>query len=220
MLNALSTFKIDEPPHVPFMEEVRAERQVKVPVRLGGLLKSCQVRMTKPKSAKEEPKAWAILTIDDSHNEIEALAFAKTYEKMAGWMPEAVETPVLICGELVHRTNRETRAEEEGLQFLVREAYRLSDGINIFAKRLYVDLIYEDHKVEEKVKAVGELAAAYPGSLPLVIQLSYANGAVVAVELAGVNPSAEFLAELGKLAAKDRWGLDVKSDIFAEKVGR
>ena len=221
VLNALSTFRIDEPPHVPFMEEVHAERQVKLPVRLGGLLKSCQVRMTKPKSAKEEPKAWAILTIDDSHNEIEALAFAKTYEKMAGWMPEAVETPVLICGELVHRTNRETRAEEEGLQFLVREAYRLSDGINIFAKRLHVDFVYEDPKIEEKVKAVSELAAAYPGSLPLVIQLSYANGAVVAVELdGGVNPSAEFLAELGKLAAKDGWGLDVKPDIFAEPPER
>ena len=177
--------------------------------------------MTRPKSAKEEPKAWAILTIDDSHNEIEALAFAKTYEKMAGWMPEAVETPVLICGELVHRTNRETRAEEEELQFLVREAYRLSDGINVFAKSLHVDFVYEDPKIEEKVKAVSELASAYPGRLPLVVQLSYANGAVVAVELdGGVNPSEEFLSELGRLAAKDGWGLDVKPDIFAEKVGR
>ena len=51
--------------------------------------------MTKPRGANEEPKQWAILTIDDSHNEMEALAFAKTYEKMRSWMPEAVETPVL-----------------------------------------------------------------------------------------------------------------------------
>ena len=221
VLESLSTFKIDEPPHIPFMEEVRAERQVKVPVRLGGLLKSCQVRMTKPRGANEEPKQWAILTIDDSHNEMEALAFAKTYEKMRGWMPEAVETPVLICGDLVHRTNRDTREEEEGIQFLVREAYRLSDGIATFSKGLHVDFVYEDPRLEEKVEAVRGLVAANPGGLPVQIRLAYANGTVVTLELAdGVDPSDEFLSGLGKIAAKDKWNLDVKPEIFAEKVGR
>ena len=220
VLDSLSTFRIDAPPQVPFMEEVHAERQVKVPVRLGGLLKSCQVRMTKPKNANEEPKPWAILTIDDSHNEMEALAFAKTYEKMRDWMPEAVETPVLVCGELVHRTNRDTRAEEEGLQFLVREAYRLSDGIATFARALHVDLVYEDPKLEEKMTAVGALATAHPGGLPLCFRLAYANGAIVTVELeGGVSPTDEFLAALGKALIKDGWGLDVKADIFAEKAG-
>ena len=217
VLETLSTFKIDEPPQIPFMEEVRAERQVKVPVRLGGLLKSCQVRMTKPKGANEEPKQWAILTIDDSHNEMEALAFAKTYEKMRNWMPEAVETPVLVCGDLVHRTNRDTREEEEGIQFLVREAYRLSDGIAVFARGLHVDFVYEDPRLEEKIEAVHGLVAANPGGLPVRIRMAYASGAVVTVELeGGVNPSDEFLAALGKAVVKDGWGLDVKPDIFAE----
>ena len=217
VLDSLSTFKIDEPPQIPFMEEVHADRQVRVPVRLGGLLKSCQVRMAKPKNANEEPKPWAILTIDDSHNEIEALAFAKTYEKMRDWIPEAVETPVLICGELCHRTNRETRAEEEGLQFLVREAYRLSDGIGTFAKDLQVSFVYEDPGLGDKIKAVSELAAANPGSLPVHINLSYADGTSVTVELdGGVGTSAEFLAALDKVMVKDKWKLDVKPDIFAE----
>ena len=151
---------------------------------------------------------------------MEALAFAKTYEKMRDWMPEAVETPLLVCGELVHRTNRDTRAEEEGLQFLVREAYRLSDGIIAFARALHVDFVYEDPKLAEKIKAVSALAAAHPGRLPVHLKLAYANGAVVTVALAGgVDPADEFLAALGKAAAKDGWGLDVKPEIFAERVG-
>ena len=217
VLDALSTFRIDEPPDIPFMEEVHADRQVKVPVRLAGLLKSCQVRMTKPKNANEEPKQWAILTIDDSRNEMEALAFAKTYAKMAGWMPGAVETPVLICGDLVHRTNRETRAEEAAIQFLVREAYRLSDGINTFATDIHVDFVYEDPRLADKLKSVSDLVAAHSGSLPVHIRLAYANGTVVSIALeGGVDPSEEFLSVLGKLVAKDGWGLDVKSAIFAE----
>jgi DNA polymerase III alpha subunit len=199
------------------MHEVNAPKQLKVPVRLGGLLKSCQVRMSKPKSPNEEPKPWAILTIDDSQDEIEALAFAKTYAKMADWLPGAVETPVLICGELMHRTNRETKAEEEGLQFFVREAYRLSEGIARFANGLYVDFVYEDPKLEEKMKAVASLASANPGGIPMHVNLSYANGTTIKLELqGGVNPSADFLGAIGKVAIKDKWGLDAKPDIFAE----
>ena len=139
--------------------------------------------------------------------------------KMADWLPNAVETPVLICGELMHRTNRETKAEEEGLQFFVREAYPLTEGIKRFAVGLHVDFVYEDPKLEEKMKKTASLAAANPGELPMHINLSYANGANVKLELAGgVNPTAEFLASIGKVAIKDKWGLDAKSDIFAEPV--
>ena len=217
VLDTLSTFKIDSPPEIPFMEEVNSPKPLRVPVRLGGLLKSCQVRMSKPKKPNEEPKPWAILMIDDSRSEMEALAFAKTYAKMADWLPDAVETPVLICGELMHRTNRETQAEEAGLQFFVREAYALSEGICRFANSLYVDFVYEDPKLEEKMKAIATLAAGNPGSIPMHVNLSYANGTRVKLELdGGVNPTADFLGAIGKVAIKDKWGMDAKSDIFAE----
>ena len=71
------------------------------------------------------------------------------------------------------------------------------------------------------MEAVRGLVAANPGGLPVQIRLAYVNGTVVTLELAdGVNPSDEFLSGLGKIAAKDKWNLDVKPDIFAEKVGR
>ena len=216
LLGNLSTFSIGKPPHIPMMEEVHSERQVRVPARLGGLLKSCQVRMSKPKGPEGEPKPWAILQIDDSHDEMEALAFAANYEKMKDWMPGAVETPVLLCGELMHRTDRATHAEEEGIQFLIREAYPLSDGIATFSNYLHVDLHYEDPRLPDMVKSIADLAASNPGGLPLRLNLNYTDGTVVAVELeAGVLPSERFLSELGKLVGGHPWGLDVKPDIFA-----
>jgi hypothetical protein len=101
----------------------------------------------------------------------------------------------------------------------VREAYRLSEGIARFANGLYVDFVYEDKSLEEKMKAVASLAAANPGSIPMHINLSYANGTSVKLELeGGVNPTADFLGAIGKIAIKDKWGMDAKPDIFAEPV--
>ena len=152
---------------------------------------------------------------------MEALAFAATYDKMKDWLPDAVETPVLICGELVHRMNRDTREEEEGIQFLVREAYRLAEGIATFSKCLHVDFRYEDPELANKLKAVRETASSNIGSLPLRINVKYLNGAVVAIELeGGIHPSENLLSDIGKIAENDNWGVDVKSEIFAEPPER
>ena len=217
VLSKLSTFSIATPPKVPFMHEVRADRQVKVPVRLCGLLESCQVKMSRPKGPNGEPKPWAILTIDDSHDAMEALAFAATYDKMKDWLPGAVETPILVCGELVHRTNRDTREEEEGLQFLVREAYSLADGIATFSTSIHVGFRYDDSALESKLQALAGAVAANPGPLAVHVLLKYPDGTVVTVELGGgVSSSESIISEIGRIAADGEWGLDVKPDIFAE----
>ena len=216
IMKNLSTFFISEPPNVPFMHEVHADRQVRVPVRLGGLLKSCQVRMSKPKGLNGEPKPWAILEIDDSHSVMEALAFAASYEGMKDWMPSAVGSPVLLCGELVHRTNRDTREEEAGIQFLVREAYGLADGISTFSNCLYVCLSYDEPDVAAKLQKVRAAVEANPGSLPVHVRLGYRDGTTVTVALeGGARPTEALLSEIGKIAEGEKWGLDVKPDIFA-----
>jgi hypothetical protein len=100
---------------------------------------------------------------------------------------------------------------------MVREAYRLDDGIATFATGLYATFVYEDPKLLEKTKAVADLAASWPGALPVRLNLCYANGTQVKIELeGGVNPTAEFFSAFGRLLPKDSWGLDVKNDVFAE----
>ena len=221
VLGALSTFKIAEPPEIPFMEEVGAPRPIRVPVRLAGMLKSCQVRMSKPKKEGELPQPWAILTLDDSEGEMEALAFAKTYAKYKTWLPDEVDRPVLLCGELAHRTNRDTKAEEDGIQFVVREAYPLEQGINTFAKTLTVTLRFEDPQLAARAERIKEMVRRFPGVLPLNLELLYADGRRVFVGLpGGVAATDEFFTALDGVVLKEHYRLDAKPDIFAEPPER
>ena len=124
-------------------------------------------------------------------------------------------------GELAHRLNRDTRAEEDGLQFVVREAYPLEQGIATFAKGLVVALRYEDPKLAERAERLQALGRRFPGTLPLKIDLSYADGRHVAIDLPdGVSATGEFLAALGDVVAREHYRLDVRPEIFAEPPER
>ena len=221
VLGALSTFRIAEPPEIPFMEEVGAQRPLRVAVRLAGMLKSCQVRMSKPKKEGELPQPWAILVLDDSEGEMEALAFAKTFAKYKTWLPEEVDRPVLLCGELAHRTNRDTKVEEDGIQFVVREAYPLEQGISTFAKSLVVSMRYDDPKITERAGIIKDLGRRFPGTLPVNIELAYPDGRKVLIDLKdGVSATGDFFAALDGVVAKEHYRLEVRPDIFAEPPER
>ena len=56
VLGSLSTFSPASPPEIPMMLEVNAERPLRQPVRLAGMLKACTVRMGKPKPKREKGK--------------------------------------------------------------------------------------------------------------------------------------------------------------------
>jgi DNA polymerase III alpha subunit len=218
VLESLSTFKIAEPPEIPFMEEVGADRPLRVAVRLGGMLKACTVRMSKPKKEGDVPQPWAILVVDDGEYEMEALAFAKTFAKYREWLPESVDQPVLLCGELAHRTNRDTRAEEPDLQFVVREAYPLATGLKKFSSALHVTMRYTDATLVERATALKALAAAHPGGVKVLLDLVWPNGTTTEVDsgIQGVELTDEFLTELGRLQKGDPYRLKTIKDIFLE----
>ncbi len=218
VLESLSTFKIAEPPEIPFMEEVGADRPLRVAVRLGGMLKACTVRMSKPKKEGDVPQPWAILLLDDGENEMEALTFAKTYAKYREWLPESVDQPVLLCGELAHRTNRDTRAEEPELQFVVREAYPLSAGLKKFSTALHVSMRYADPALMERSAALRDLAALHPGSVKVMLDIAWPGGVVAEVDsgIAGVELSDEFLLALNRMQKGDPYRLETVKDVFLE----
>ncbi len=234
VLGSLSTFKPAEPPEIPMMAEVNAERPLRVAVRLAGMLKACTVRMGKPKPKREKgkdvkdafgnvvmlpPEPWAILVLDDGgDSEMEALCFAKTYAKYKDWLPGEVDRPVLVCGELGHRTDRDTHEETPELQFIAREVYRLSDGLGRFSKALHVAMSYEDPDLVQKGAALKALALQWPGKVKVVIDLTWANGARAEIEsgLAGVELSPEFLTALNRLQKGGAYSLATVKDIFLE----
>ncbi len=236
-LEALSTFKPSAPPVIPFMEEVGAPRPLRVPVRLAGMLKSCQVRMGKPKPKREHgkdvkdadgnvvmlpPEPWAILTLDaGEEGETEALCFAKTYAKYKDWLSEEVDRPVLVCGELSHRVDRDTRVEIDELQFIAREVYPLEEGINAFSTAVVVAMRYEDPCLAERAAQLKDLGTRFPGALALKLELSYADGHQVLVDLKhGIAPCDEFFVALGKIVSREHYRLEVKKAIFAEPPER
>ena len=244
VLNSLSTFKPSEPPEIPMMAEIGAERPLRVPVRLAGMLKGCMVRMGKPKPKREKgkdvkdafgnvvmlpPEPWAILTLDDGGDtEMEALCFAKTYAKFKevnpengqeeNWLPKVVDQPVLVCGELSHRTDRDTREETPEIQFIAREVYRLSDGLRRFSKALHVSMNYDDPDLLKKGAALKALAAQWPGKVKITIDLAWANGTRAEIDsgVPGVELTAEFLTALNKLQKGEPYSLETVKDIFLE----
>lgn len=204
------------------MEEVHSSRPLRVPVRLAGMLKQCTVRMSKPKDPKDVPKPWAILLLDDGESEMEALCFAKTYEKLKEgeehWLPGAVDTPVLVCGELSHRTDRDTHDELPELQFIAREVYRLSDGLGRFSKALHVAMSRDDPDLLKKGAALKNLATQWPGKVKVVVDLSFSNGSTVQIDsgIPGVALSPEFLLALNRLQKGAPYSLETIKDIFLE----
>ena len=234
VLPSLSTFKPSEPPEIPMMEEVGADRPLRVAVRLAGMLKACTVRMGKPKPkmdrgrvvkdadgqpVMEPPQPWAILLIDDGGDvDQEALAFAKTFATMKEWLPGQVDQPVLVCGELSHRTDRDTKEETPEIQFIVREAYPLAEGIRKFSTGLHVSARYEDPNLLARAAALKELAAAHPGGVKVSLDVTWANGRTAEIDCGagGVNPTPEFLAALEKIQKGDDYRLTTVKDIFLQ----
>jgi len=195
----------------------------KKPIRLGGMLKSCQVRIPRPdpSNPKRNLKPWAILVVDDGENETECLVFGNTFEKYP-WLQNSIDSPVLLCGEIVHRRNRETKEEEEGVQFLMREAYPLAEGTRRFATGIHVKVSLSDAKLVDHAKAIRSLAAAHPGGLKLVFDVVCAGGHHVGVDsgMAGVEPTAEFLAALEKMVRPADYHLDARDECFLEEQER
>jgi DNA polymerase-3 subunit alpha len=198
-------------------------QKAKKAIRLGGMLKSCQVRMPRPdpSNPKKILKPWAILVVDDGENETECLAFGNTYEKYP-WLNAAEDTPVLLCGEIVHRRNRDTRQEEEGVQFLLREAYPLAEGTRRFATGLHVRLSTLDAKLMERAKAIRALACRFPGALKLVFNLVCEHGRRVSFDsgLVGVEPAAELFTGLEKLVRPADYSLAAVQECFLEPPDR
>ena len=216
------------------MLEVNAERPLRQPVRLAGMLKACTVRMGKPKPKREKgkdvkdafgnvvmlpPEPWAVLLLDDGGDtEMEALCFAKTFAKYKEWLPGEGDQPVLVCGELSHRTDRDTHEETPEIQFIAREVYRLSDGLRRFSQALHVTMNYDDPDLLKKGAALKGLAATWPGKVKVVIDLVWANGARAEIEsgVEGVELTPEFLTALNRLQKNEPYALATVKDIFLE----
>ena len=188
----------------------------KVPARIVCMLSSCAIRVPKPDPDKPDKNLnpWALLKIDDGSAAMEAFAFSRTFEK-CNWLPQMVDKPMLVCGEFSRRTSQGAKPGEGELQFIVRECYPLEKGAAAFSRLLSLRLPPGREEARKALEALGALADAHPGTLPVRARLLY-KGNDVEIDLPGrVTPDAAFLAELDRLGLSGI-ALDVKKDIFLE----
>ena len=190
----------------------------KLDVRAVGILESCSVKTPKPRADGSVGQKWAILGLDDGSGRAEGAAFAKVWEKCAG-LEEKVDSLVLVCGELAHKTmyakedvHRES-PQVGDLNFTVKEAYPLEDAMPLLSKGLRVKLRYDAPDLKGRIEALRTVILKNPGALPVFLDLAYPDGRVVSVDLGAgfrVAVTLAFLSELDKTvpASEATFGLD------------
>lgn len=192
-------------------------------VRLVGLLSACSVRMPRPRPDGTPGQKWAILQIDDGAS-LDAFCFGKPWEEYneklrktdndgkpidgSGPLESGVDELVMLCGEVSHRINygNDDKVEKKNpqlgeLNFTVKEAYPLDDALCRLSKGMRIRLRHDDERLMERFRAIRSAVSKSPGRLPVFIELLYANGDTVEIDLgalARVAVTVSFLSEISK----------------------
>ena len=190
----------------PNLKDERALRRLDA--RFVCALKSVREMVPKPRPDGTVGEKWAILTLDDGTGEMDAFCFSKAWKKYAD-IAQASGQLVLVCGEVAHRINYEKDDRQSkkspsvgDLNLTVREIYRVEDALPKISKALRIALPYAAPDLKEKIRQIVDVAAKYPGHLPLAFTLVYGNGVEVDLALKTapkVAVTLAFLSELAKL---------------------
>ena len=205
----------------------------KVDVRVLAMLSSCQVKLPKPRPDGSVGDKWAILMLDDGTGQADAMCFGKAWkeynqEDPSGKIPSKIDTKVdqlvVVCGEVSHRTVYEkddAAKEKPGLgdvNFTVKEVYPAEEAIPMIAERLSVKIDASDEDAAiAKANAVGRLAAANPGKLPVSLELKFKDGRVAVMDMgpaARASLTVALLAELAKTVPQNDTFLKPEDKIY------
>ncbi len=176
-------------------------------VRLCGLVSAVNKRFDKSK------RPWAILTVEDEGDRrIEALLFAKAYEKWG----ERIEAnqPMVFCGELQLRDGKPSMA--------VQEAYRMDEVPAAFANRVTLTL-QESEVVPELLGRLRETLRRFPGRTPVILQIRTAPGKTVSQELPAdlaVLPEEALFKAIADCGSGLSVALGMRSDVYLDEGSR
>jgi len=173
-------------------------------VRVTGLLTSVSRRI----SAKtKEP--WAVTVLDDGETAVEALVFSGAFKKYEGACVQ--DAPVVMCGSVSKRDDQP--------KIMVREVFPLTEAARYFTERVAVAVRTDDPKAAVRIAGIRELAAARPGTVPLLICLVYPGKKRVVVKAgpgSTVDPSDDFPEAAERLLGRNSMKLLLKQSIFKD----
>jgi hypothetical protein len=214
-------------------------------VRLVGLLSACSVRMPRPRPDGTPGQKWAILQLDDG-NSLDAFCFGKPWEEYneklrktdndgkpidgSGPLETSVDRLVMLCGEVSHRINygNDDKVEKKNpqigdLNFTVKEAYPLDVALGKLSNGMRIRLRHEDERMMERFRSIQQAISRSPGQLPVFLEIVYANGDTVEVDLgplARVSVTVSFLSELSKIVPQSDTAFCPSSKIYPDEDKR
>ena len=176
-------------------------------VRVVAVLESCSVKVPKPRPDGSVGQKWAILGLDDGTGQADAMCYAKAWEKYGPDIESKVDQLVLVCGEITHRTNydkddlQKLNPQVGDVSFSVKEVYPLENAMPLVSNGAQLRLKHDDPDLMKKVRDIRDAAAKNPGRFPLALDLQFADGTLVKVDLGplcNVSVNIGFLSLLAK----------------------
>ncbi|WP_027390457.1 DNA polymerase III subunit alpha [Chrysiogenes arsenatis] len=165
------------------LDEMEAEQKV----RLGGLLSSVQIKMTKT------GKKMAVLIVEDVSGKCEAIVFPKTYEHIYEHLH--VDNILIFEGKV--------NARDNGKNIAIEKVYTLSDAQKAFTKRVELSIDTERFSTELFTQ-LKQAVEQYRGEKPVIVRLHHEPEweAIFQTNLA-ITPNTDLLIRLEEMLGSD-----------------
>jgi len=134
--------------------------------RIGGLIAVVQQGFS-----KKSGKPYALVTLEDLEGTVQLLCMNESYEQSRPFLE--VNRPVLVIGEVSQG--------EDKPKIFPQEILPLEDAPKRFTRQVHLRFQVES-LTPERLERARELAAAYPGRVPLFLCLEHPTGAKVFIE--------------------------------------
>ncbi len=174
--------------------------------RIGGIVTAVQQGMS-----KKSGKPYAMVTLEDLEGTFTMLCMNENYDKYRHLLE--VNKALLIVGEA---NNDEDRAK-----IFPTEIMLLDDAPRKFTKQVHLRL-NAVHLNDDKLRAIFDLVAAFPGKCPLFLSIRLPGGEIVFIETHDkyfVAPSREFERAVNDLLGEDTYYVRVDTTV-PERVKR
>jgi DNA polymerase-3 subunit alpha len=186
-------------PYVPILEKYSlnntvslAQLQSRSVTRIGGMIGAVQNGIS-----KKNGKPYSMVTLEDLEGSVQILCMNENYERYRELLVQG--KPILVIGEV--------NTGDDKPKIFPQEIMPLEDAPRRFTKQVHLRLNTASLDAE-KLQAIHELVATYPGKCPLYLCFKQLTGEIVFIETHEkffVAPSRELQEAADKLLGEDTY---------------
>jgi DNA polymerase-3 subunit alpha len=186
-------------PYLPILEKYSlnntaslAQLQSRSTTRIGGMIAAVQNGIS-----KKNGKPYSMVTLEDLEGSVQILCMNENYEKYRELLVQ--NKPILVIGEV--------NTGDDKPKIFPQEIMPLEDAPRRFTKQVHLRLLTASLD-PEKLQAIHELVATYPGKCPLYLCFKQPTGEIVFIETHEkffVAPSRQLQEAADKLLGEDTY---------------